>query len=195
MAKTAVLNKETKDLIAVVTTAADKKEFDGRDDVEFVTKKGFEASDKYKSWEEMIGEAKPVEEPQEAEAKAKRETTPLADESQYHLLKPFPATADDHPKKPIWTAIEKNNNGTIADAKADCPKENPKRKTRGVYTFSSEFRYFLKAGYVALGAAPDGHDHTKVEEKPVKEKKPRKAKKETAAASDEAQNHTESATA
>lgn len=190
MAKTAVLNKEDKTLIKVVDTAEEKKEFDGRDDVIFMVKKNFEPTSQFQSWDEMIGKVKPVEQgaegQAEGEAKAKREPA-AALEGNYYLLKPLPAVAEDHPKKPIWDAIRNNDGGTCEDAKAACPAENPKRKTNGVYTFASEFRYFLKTGYVALGVKPEGFDYTAEAEAKAAEKakaaeaKPKKskAKKET----------------
>jgi hypothetical protein len=140
-----------------------------------MTSKNFEATSQFQSWDEMSGKVKPVEaggegEPNINQAGAARSTranaTPL--EGAYHLLKPLPVTADDHPKKPIWNAVVENNGGTIEQAKAACPAENPKRKTNGVYTFSSEFRYFLKAGYAAMGPIPEGFDYSTVV-KPVKE--------------------------
>lgn len=175
MANTAVL-KDGK-FVKVVTSAEEKKEFEGQEGITFMTKKQFEANDTYASWDEMIGKAKPVAEGEGAEKKEKRPVPEL--KGPYHLLKPLPACADDHPKKPIWVAIEANTGKTCEDAIAACPKENPKRKTSGVYTFASEFRYFLNTGYAALGEAPEGHDHTKVEAKPKREPKAKAAKNET----------------
>lgn len=181
MAKTAVLNKEDKTLIKVVSTAEEKKEFDGRDDVVFMVSKNFEPTEQFKTWEEMIGKVKPVE---EGEAKPKAAAAPL--EGPYYMLKPLPPVAADHPKKPIWDAIVANEGKTCADAKAACPAENPSRKTSGKYTFASEFRYFLKTHYVALGEKPEGYDYTahakpvkeEKAEKPEGEAKPKKAKKD-----------------
>lgn len=193
MAKTAVVSKADGLLIKVISTAAEKKEFEGQD-VDFVTAKTFTPTEKYASFDEMIGKVKPMEGgddmSQAGANKGKRgNATPL--EGAYHLLKPLPPTADDHPKKPIWNAIVENNGGTVEAAKAACPAENPKRRTNGVYTFASEFRYFLKAGYVAMGEIPEGFDYTHVEPKPAKEPKAKKAKKSEAtenAASDGAES-------
>lgn len=193
MTTIAVLDKAGK-FIKTIQAAEDKKEFEGQE-VTYLTKKQFKENDLYKSWDEMIGKVKVVEgDGKAAEGGDKPAKAPVAElTGAYHLLKPLPACPDDHPKKPIWVAIEANNNGTCEAAKEACPKENPKRKTNGVYTFASEFRYFLKAGYIALGDAPEGHDHTKVEAKPAKEKRA-KAKKDdakadaTPAASDAAKN-------
>lgn len=169
MAKTAVLNKDTKELIKICDTAAEKKEFEGKD-VIFMVSKNFEPTPQFSTWDEMIGKAKPVETAEPAKPKS----APVALEGQYHLLKPLPPTAEDHPKMPIWHAIVVNNGGTVAEAKAACPTENPKRKTSGVYTFNSEFRFFLKAGYAAMGPIPEGFDYTQVKPEPRKAK----AKKE-----------------
>jgi hypothetical protein len=168
MALTAVL-QEGKFVKTIDGSAEAKKEFEGQEGVEFVTKKSFKASDDHKSWDEMIGKAKPIEESEEKVAKTPR-TAAVVLSGPYHLLKPLPATPADHPKMPIWNAIVENSGKTCEEAIADCPKENPKRKTNGVYTFASEFRYFLKAGYVAMGETPEGFDYTKYE-KPVKAKK------------------------
>lgn len=194
MAVTAVLNKADKTLIKVAKTADEKKEFDGRDDVVFMTSKNFEATEQFATWEEMIGKVQKVE---GDEAKAKPAATPLT--GSYYILKPFPETREDHPKKPIWDAVIANDGKTCEEAKAACPAENPKRMTNGVYTFNSEFRYFLKAGYVALGDKPEGYDYTahakpakaekaEAPEGEAKPKKAKKAKKEEAAAADAAQN-------
>jgi hypothetical protein len=99
----------------------------------------------------MLGKKK-AEKPVSDKPKATRPgVVPL--EGEYHIIKPLPACADDHPKKPIWVAIESNN--TVEAAKAACPAVNPPRKTNGVYTFASEFRYFLNTGYIGMGAQPE----------------------------------------
>lgn len=143
MAITVVLNAETLERVAVCTNKKQLKEFAG-DEFVFVTKDSFSESDKYPTWDEMQGkEPKPVKEPSE---RAPR--TSLPEDSQYEIVKPLPGVAEDHPKAPIWEAIA--NNVTISGAKADCPAENPKRKTSGSYSFTSEFRYFLRTGYIKL---------------------------------------------
>jgi len=155
MALTAVLNAADLSLAGKANTKAEIAAIVGEQADQFVlvTRKDFQPSDQYATFDEMLGKVrkeKPAAEPKPARAGV----TPI--EGEYHLVKPFPATADDHPKKPIWNAIEANTD--VAAAKAACPAENPKRKTNGVYTFASEFRYFLKAGYVAMGAAPAAAD-------------------------------------
>lgn len=155
MAKTAVLNKEDKTLIKVVDTAEEKKEFDGREDVVFMTSKNFEPTEQFQSWDEMTGKVKKAE-LAEGEAKPKAPVTELT--GPYYIAKPLPNTAHDHPKWPIWEAIIANDGKTCEQAKAACPQENPKRKTSGVYTFASEMRYFVKTGYILLAEKPDGFD-------------------------------------
>lgn len=81
------------------------------------------------------------------EKKTRISAVPLA--GQYTQLKAFPSTNVDHPKFPIWEAIASNS--TVEEAIAACPTELPARKTKGSYSFSSEFRYFLKKGFVVLG--------------------------------------------
>lgn len=152
MALTAVLHASDLSLAGTAKTKKEIAEIVGEnvDNFVCVTRKEFEPSEQYASFDAMCGKAK-AEKPA-AEPKAPREgATPL--DGEYHIVKAFPATADDHPKKPIWNAISDNTD--VAAAKAACPAENPKRKTNGVYTFASEFRYFLKAGYVAMGTAPE----------------------------------------
>lgn len=185
MAVIAVLDKDG-NFIKTIEKKDEKKEFEGQE-VTYVTKKDFQASDKYASFDELIGKVKVVE---GEEAPADEPARPAAAKltGAYHLLKPLPPTADDHPKKPIWNAIEALNGGTVEEAMEACPKENPKRKTSGVYTFNSEFRYFLKAGYAAMGPIPEGFDYTTVV-KPVKEKKA-KAEPAAEATADAAQNET-----
>lgn len=193
MGKVAVIDHETKKLIRVIDSdPVSKKEFSGQN-VEFVTSKTFKPTEQFATWDEMIGNAKPVEgeapvkETKAAktpkEPKAPKEPKPASDrpapaalEGAYHLLKPLPTTPADHPKMPIWNAIESNNGKTVAEAKAACPAENPKRKTSGVYTFASEFRYFLKTGYAAMGPIPEGFDYKAVAAKPVAEPKAKKEK-------------------
>lgn len=167
MAKTAVLNKEDKTLIKVVNTADEKKEFDGREDVVFMTSKNFEPTEQYKSWDEMTGKVK-VADKAEGDAKPKAPVTELS--GPYYIAKPLPNTSHDHPKWPIWEAIIANDGKTCEDAKAACPKDNPKRKTNGVYTFSSEMRYFVKTGYVLLAEKPEGFDHSSAAEAAAKAK-------------------------
>lgn len=152
-------------------------------DVELVTAKNFQPTEHYKTFKEMSmtqeerdaaaqkaadaekakaekEEAKKAREAAKAEKANKpksertRNTAPL--EGEYHIVKSFPATPADHPKMPIWEAIA--NNTTVEAAKAACPEKNPPRKTNGVYTFNSEFRYFLNTGYVALGPRPEGDE-------------------------------------
>lgn len=154
MAQIAVVKNEDQSFLGLATSKATAAIIRGdlaEDAVTLVTKKDFVPSDKYATWDDLIG--KPKKEPKEKKESTgtRANATPL--EGEYHLAKPLPACADDHPKKPIWVAIESNTN--VDAAKAACPAENPKRKTNGVYTFASEFRYFLKTGYVAMGAAPE----------------------------------------
>lgn len=160
--QTAVVSKEDGGLVKFCKTAEELQEFDGREDVSLVTRKSFEASEKYPSFDELVGKVKPVAAP--AASESKRAAAPALS-GPYHLLKPLPAVAEDHPKKPIWDAIVANNGGTAEAAKAACPEKNPPRRTSGFYTFSSEFRYFLKTGYVAMGEIPEGFDYTQVGKK------------------------------
>lgn len=199
MAKTAVLNKESRDLIGIAQSEGTAKlvaEGAGLtlEQVELVTAKTFAADDRYPTFKDMClteaeraaakeaadkAAADKATKDQEKEAKRKEREEAKAKkaaeqgdkpkreragalEGEYHVVKPFPATAADHPKMPIWSAIA--NHTTIEDAKAACPAENPKRKTNGVYTLASEFRYFLRTGYVAMGPAPE------VSEQPAEEK-------------------------
>lgn len=192
MAKTAIVNKETGVVVGVTTgsEALNKMVLEGAgltaEQVELVTAKNFQPSEKYPTFKDMTltdadreEAAKKAQEKADAEAKkasdkaakdaekakkaeeraaakaakgegSTRNTVPL--EGEYHIIKAFPATRADHPKMPIWEAIA--NNSTVEAAKEACPKENPKRRANGVYTFNSEFRYFLKAGYVGMGSAP-----------------------------------------
>lgn len=161
MALTAVLNAADMSLAGKANTKAEIAAIVGENADQFVlvTRKEFQPSEQYATFDAMLGKVK-AEKPA-AEAKpARAGATPL--EGEYHLIKALPPTADDHPKKPIWTAIESNTD--VAAAKAACPVENPKRKTNGVYTFASEFRYFIKAGYVGMGAAPEAAEQGEVEE-------------------------------
>jgi hypothetical protein len=138
MALTAVLNASDLSLAGTAKTKTEIAAIVGEtpDNFVLVTRKDFVDSEKA---------PKAPKEPS-----TRPGVTPL--EGEYHLVKALPACADDHPKKPIWVAIESNTD--IALAKAACPETNPPRKTNGVYTFASEFRYFIKTGYVAMGAAP-----------------------------------------
>lgn len=178
MAKTAIINIATGALVGLGQSAGTNKmviEAAGltEDQVKLVTAKNFEPSDEFKTFKDLTmtqedrdaAAAKAAEKAQAAAEKAAKaaeagEKAPRAKSSdlagEYHILKPFPATAADHPKMPIWEAISGNN--TVEAAKAACPETNPPRKTNGVYTFTSEFRYFLKAGYVGMGAAPEPVD-------------------------------------
>lgn len=187
MAKTAVLNKETQDLIGIGQSPSTcKLVYEGagltEEQVQLVTAKDFVASDRYPTFKDMCMTAaereeaakkaeeaaaeKTAKEQAKADREAKRaEKAAKKDKAdgtegtkrarvndltgEYHIVKPFPPTAADHPKFPIWEAIINNN--TFEAAKEACPKENPKRKTNGVYTFSSEMGYFLRTGYVAAG--------------------------------------------
>lgn len=185
MAKTAIINKETQDLVGVAQSEGTAKlVYEGAnltaEQVDLVTAKNFTASDRYPTFKDMCmtqaerdEAAKKAQEKadadakkaQEKEAKAKQKTekaankgegkarTSVPTEGEYHIKKAFPATRADHPKMPIWEAIA--NNTTVEAAKAACPAENPKRMTSGVYTFNSEFRYFLQAGYVGMGPQPE----------------------------------------
>ncbi len=110
----------------------------------FVTKKSYAPTEGQPSWDELSGKVK-VSDPSDA-PKTRRAALPL--EGNYTITKALPTVAEDHPKKPIWDAI--NANTSIEAAKAACPVENPKRKTSGTYSFSSEFRYFVKTGHITL---------------------------------------------
>jgi hypothetical protein len=163
MALTAVLNASDLSLAGKANTKAEIAAIVGEtpDNFVLVTRKEFEPSEQYATFDAMIGKVKaekPAKEPKPATARAGAPAL----EGEYHLLKPLPACADDHPKKPIWVAIESNT--TVEAAKAACPEVNPPRKTNGVYTFASEFRYFLKAEYVAMGAAPEATEPAQAEE-------------------------------
>jgi hypothetical protein len=76
----------------------------------------------------------------------------------YHFLKGLPNTSEDHPKYVIWQAIASND--TVEAAIASCPTDLPARKTSGSYSFASEFRYFLKKGFVVMGTAPEVSEDT-----------------------------------
>lgn len=168
--------------IKLVLDGASLKE----EDVVLVTAKTFEPSEQYPTFKDMTmtkeerdeaakkaAEADKVKADKEAakaekdKAKAEkaankpagtgtRNTAPL--EGPYYVAKPFPSTPADHPKMPIWEAIA--NNVTVEAAKAACPAVNPPRKTSGVYTFNSEFRYLLNTGYVATGERPEATEGT-----------------------------------
>lgn len=142
MAVTVVLNAEDMSRVAVCNNKKELKEYEG-DAFVFVTAKTFVESEQYPTWDELQGK----------EAKAtptgeKAPRTSLPEDSAYELVKALPAVAADHPKATIWNAI--NENRTIAEAKAACPETNPARKTKGSYSFTSEFRYFMRTGYVKL---------------------------------------------
>jgi hypothetical protein len=181
MAKIAVLLAATLDVLGVASNREEVnalRDDRAEDEILEVTAKTFQPSDKYKTFKDMCltkeeREAKAAEEQKKADEKAAKEKAKadakaakeasIADAGAnkakraspgdltgtYRIVKPLPACADDHPKKPIWVAIEQNS--TVETAKAACPEVNPPRKTSGVYTFTSEFRYFLKTGYVAMG--------------------------------------------
>ena len=190
MAKTAVLNKETQDLIGIgQSPSTSKLVYEGagltEDQVVLVTAKDFTPSDRYPTFKDMCmtaaerdEAAAKAKEKEEADAKkaadkeakekerAEKKAAKAAEQGdkpkrergdalsgEYHVAKAFPATREDHPKMPIWKAIAENND--VDAAKAACPAENPKRMTNGVYTFNSEFRYFLRTGYVVMGPAPE----------------------------------------
>lgn len=178
MAKTAVIYAVDFVLAGVGKSKAEVKTIIGEQDPDLfilVTAKTFVASEQHPSFGEMCGEVTEVK--QEAEV---AEPIPVLDESgnhvhdeegnptfvtvekkvravslplegEYHLLKEFPSTSVEHPKFPIWIAIAENS--TVEAAVAACPAEAPARKTSGTYSFSSEFRYFLKKGFVAMGPA------------------------------------------
>lgn len=186
MAKTAVLNKETQDLIGIGQSPSTSKlvyEAAGltEEQVQLVTAKDFAPSDRYATFKDMcLTEAERKDAVEKADKAAADKAAKDAEKAEkaankppkapkapkpegaatrsrvndltgeYHIVKPFPATAADHPKMPIWTAIAENT--TFEAAKAACPEVNPPRKTNGVYTFSSEMGYFLRTGYVAAGA-------------------------------------------
>jgi hypothetical protein len=172
MAKIALLLAASNTLFAVCANKENVKFVMGdrpAEDFIEVTAKNFTPSEQYPTFKDLCTVPKTEAElAQEAEDKAAAAANPdIADAGaakktrasaadlvgEYHLVKDLPACAEDHPKFPIWAAIAQN--GTVEDAKAACPAVNPLRKTNGVYTFTSEFRYFLKTGYVAMGAAPE----------------------------------------
>lgn len=174
---TAILAAASLDLIGTANTKDLIKFVQGElkdDEVVLVTAKTFEASERYPTFKAMC--TKPLTQ-EELDAKAKSDADDAAQKAAdkeagiesagankrtrassgdlagaYHLTKDLPACAEDHPKYPIWVAIAQNN--TVEDAKAACPAVNPPRKTSGVYTFTSEFRYFIKTGYAAMGVEP-----------------------------------------
>jgi hypothetical protein len=153
MALTAVLNASDLSLAGTAKTKTEIAAIVGEtpDNFVLVTRKDFVESEQYATFDAMCGKVAAEKAPKAPKEPSTRPgVTPL--EGEYHLVKALPACADDHPKKPIWVAIESNTD--IALAKAACPETNPPRKTNGVYTFASEFRYFIKTGYVAMGAAP-----------------------------------------
>lgn len=177
MAKTAVLLAATMTLVGTADTKEAIKALKGdKPDTDFVevTAKTFTASEQYPTFKAMCTPPKSAEEiakeQEAADAKAKEKAEKAAAKisdagankakrasagdlaGEYHLTKDLPACADTHAKYPIWVAIAGNT--TVEAAKAACPAVNPPRATSGVYTFTSEFRYFLKTGYVAMGPAP-----------------------------------------
>lgn len=184
MAKTAVLLAATMSLVGTADTKEAIKALKGdKPDTDFVevTAKTFTASEQYptfkamctppKSAEEIakeqeVADAKAKEKADKEAAKAKAKEAKIGDAGankkqrasagdltgEYHLTKDLPACAETHAKYPIWVAIAGNT--TVETAKAACPAVNPPRATSGVYTFTSEFRYFLKTGYVVMGPAP-----------------------------------------
>lgn len=168
--KTAVV-AEDGSFIKVIRSAGEKEEFKDQK-VTYVTKKDYVQPENplQVEWDEFIGEAKPVKPAVEKKASSRPAAPAL--EGPYYMLKPLPPVADDHPKKPIWDAVVANEGGTCEQAKAACPTEAPLRKTSGKYTFNSEFRYFLKTHYVALGDKPEGYNY--MDHKPVRKEKAQK---------------------
>lgn len=169
MPRTVVIDKETNEFIGVAENKEGLKFLLGEraeDTVNLITSKNFEASEQYATFKDLYTAAKPKDESAGDEqggdtggediaaagANKTKRSSSIKLEGAYHLTKALPPCADDHPKKPIWDAIA--NNTTVEDAKAACPAVNPPRKTNGVYTFASEFRYFLKTGYAVMGEAP-----------------------------------------
>lgn len=143
MAITVVFDAESMDRVAVCKNQKELKEYKGENFVH-VTKETFAPSDTYPTWDSLIGK-----EPKEKKGASERAPrTFLPEDSDYEIVKPLMVCSENHPKFPIWEAIA--NNTSIAEAKAACPKENPKRATNGTYTFTSEFRYFLRTGHIVL---------------------------------------------
>lgn len=185
MAKIAVLLAADMSILGVASTKAEVTALKGDrkdDEIVEVTAKTFTPSEQYASFKEMCmtpeereaaqaeakrkADEKAAKEKEKADKKAQREadiaaagankvkrSSPSDLTGEYHLVKPLPPCADNHAKKPIWNAIA--NNTDVEAAKKACPEVNPPRATSGVYTFTSEFRYFLKTGYVAMGAKPE----------------------------------------
>jgi hypothetical protein len=182
--KTAILNAADMTLVMVAENKEQIKACLGEtpDAFVLVTNKTFVASEQYKTFKDMCTKPKTAEEIEQdrldAEAakaagedinnaganKAKRASASDL-KGDYHLTKDLPACAEDHPKFPIWAAIAGNK--TVETAKAACPATNPARKTSGTYSFASEFRYFLKTGYVKMGleeAKVDGETNAEPEQ-------------------------------
>jgi hypothetical protein len=146
MAKYAVLKASDMSLVTVCNNKKELKEYLTEDFV-VVTKATFVPDEQYETFAQLCGEEVAVAEGKPARAPRAPRTT-LPTEGGYEILREFSVISEEHPKFPIWEAI--SNNRTIEQARAACPAENPKRRTSGVYTFLSEFRYFIRAGYIKL---------------------------------------------
>ena len=159
MAKTAILNAATLELMGVGKNKAEIAAIMGEDPADSfvqVTKKTFVADETYASFEELCGEVTEVDTAEAGEVtekapRARAET--LAGE--YHVIKQPAPVPEGHGREGFIAGIMANTD--VEAAKAACPDKTPRAKN-GFFTFGSEFRYLITRGVIAMGPAPENNE-------------------------------------